>query len=263
MPNFFSSEFSDFFCRSYRIWLLYNCRRQKVDPEVPAVLERILFSPAAPAASAALAALAAAQLSPFRRDLCGAMHRSALDALLSLSCGPADPDKVRALLKIPLSDENNWELVVGLYLHDRLRAVLARIKPLERLYPRDLFSQDTWRINKVVNSLGQLHLPEPTDDERTVIREIVSGLYGTPFSLGLQPGFNAAFQKETVQSLGHVFDACVPRTPFDDYDNSLFIHRNLEALALSSVHFRGQVFFLIEILDNFIAFFDRFNAGQD
>jgi hypothetical protein len=252
MPNFFSPDFSDYFCRSYRIWLLYNCRRQKVDPDVPAVLEKILFSPPP----------RMEPVSPFARDLCVVTRRSAMEALLSRSTGPVDPEKVTALLEVPLSDENNWELVVGLYLHDRLRTALGWVKSLERFYPRDLFGQAKWRINKVVNSLGQLHLPEPGDDDRTVIREIVSGLYGTPFSLGLQPGFNPAFHKETVQSLGHVLDTCVPKAQFDDYDNALFIHRNLEALALSGVHFHCQVFFLIEILDNFNAFLDRFNAGQ-
>ena len=255
MPNIFSSEFTDFFCRSYRIWLLFNCRQQRVDADVPASLERMIFS--SPSQTAAV--------SPFRRDLCREIHRSTLEALLAKAGGPdgpADPDKIKKLLKIPISDENNWELVLSLFLHERLRSALGQIKSLERFYPRDLFSQDTWRLNKVVNSLGRLYLPELDEDAKALCLEIVSRLHGLPFSPGVQPGFNAVFQKETVQSLGHVLDSCVPKSQFDDYDDALFIHRNLEVLSLSSTEFHGQIFFLLEILDNFLSFIGRFNAGQ-
>jgi hypothetical protein len=248
MPVNWTKEYSVFFYHAQEIWLHYNASRFKSNSEEIRLLCDIVKIPPPDLAFPALIG------DPF--EVWNFENQRLLLEHLPVSM---EESRVSHFLSIPVGPREHFFAVVQIYLVLKLKKMLLTLDKILKDEPgqdSEEFSTARWRLNKVMNLLTRIYLPQLSEEDFESALRIIQGLYGSSFVIGVQCVITVDTVHEIEASFTGMLRCLSEKRVHKDLMDRIHTQENLSHLIRSPVELSVKICLLLESAGNFMAFLE-------
>lgn len=166
--------------------------------------------------------------------------------------------RVRPYLAIPVDPCIHFFMVFQVYLVLQLKNMFLTLDKILKDENGKEIVAARWRLNKTMNLLTRIFLPQLPEEDIDSILRIIQSLYGFPFVAGVQCVITVDTVHEIEASFTGMLRVLSKKKNTDEYDDLSYRQENISHLIRSPVELPVKICLLLESAGNFSAFLEAY-----